>query len=244
VRTPNNKYSSTANGPLRLHILFRFLPASIWLICDAVTCAIQITPPGNVGTTKLEFSRKQIVKADTVKVDKDHVFQRLDTAPSSRQRQNKYKKKVLGPDEDGFYDSYFVVLRPPMYNQNPTDETAENEKDLAALEPFINRNDDSGNIFVPMRKFNVGRTRRRTRTMAMKVESYAKQRRNQLTIKENAPLSWLGIVLMILGLFLLLLTILIGQFVDEAKTGGPGVRRSRRKVSASGRKKISSGKIH
>eukprot|EP00546_Thalassionema_frauenfeldii_P001404 CAMPEP_0178939004 /NCGR_PEP_ID=MMETSP0786-20121207/26644_1 /TAXON_ID=186022 /ORGANISM="Thalassionema frauenfeldii, Strain CCMP 1798" /LENGTH=255 /DNA_ID=CAMNT_0020617783 /DNA_START=177 /DNA_END=944 /DNA_ORIENTATION=+ len=220
--------------------LLRNASASIWLTCDAETCAIQITPPGNVGTTKLEFSRNQIVKANAVKVDKDHVFQRLDSGTKPRQntKYKKYKIHSVGPDKDGFYDSYDVALRPPGQDQDP------NEKDLTPLEPFIYRSDESGIIFIPMRKYNLGRTKRRTKTMIMKVQSYTSQRRNQLTMKENAPLSWQGTVSIIFGMFLLLLTILIGQFVDETKTVGPGVRRSSRKVPANSRRKISNGKMH
>jgi len=210
--------------------------ASTWLTCNDLICTIQVTPFGNVGTTELEFPRSQIVKADAVKVDKDHVFQRLDSGVSYHNRKN----KNIGPDGDGLYDSYVIVLRTPVDDE---------ENDLTALEKFTYR-DNEGNLVMPMRKYNLGRTRRRTKTMTVKVDTYVKRRRKSLVLKESAPLSWQGIVLLVLGIFLLLLTLLIGQFIEETKqpTIGPGARRADRRIQQnrrtiqSSRSKMPSGK--
>jgi len=190
--------------------------ASTWLLCGDSNCTMQVTPFGNVGTTEVEFSRNQIVTADAVKVDKNHVFQRLDLEVSY-QRVHR-KNQNIGPDKDGLYESYVVKLRSPV---------DESENELTALEKFAYW-DNEGNLVMPMRKYNLGRTRRRVKMMTVKVDTFIKKRRNTLLLKENAPLSWKGIVLLVLGMFLLLLTLLLGQFVEETKEPiiGPGARRA------------------
>jgi hypothetical protein len=63
--------------------------------------------------------------------------------------------------------------------------------------------------------------------MVNKVDTYVKQRRDKLVLKENASLSVWGILQLIFGIFMLLLTILLGQFMEESKPrrhGGPGAR--------------------
>lgn len=73
-----------------------------------------ITPRG-FATTEFEFSRKQIIQSDIIKVDKHHGYVRHDGGKqpdhhySAKARKQK-RKYVQGPDIDGNYDSYTMVL--------------------------------------------------------------------------------------------------------------------------------------
>jgi hypothetical protein len=233
------------------------IAASIWLTCHAVDCTLQITPPSREGTTEFKFSRKQLVRTDSIVVDKDHQFVRFDTGPPaahhySAKARKKKKQSRSGPDIDGNFATYTIVLRPPIENTDPNDETGQYEADLTPLEDFTYRDADTDNVVLHMRKYNLGKTHRRSKTMSNKIDSYVKQRRHQLVIKENAPISWQGILALVIGLFLLLLTVLIGQFAEEPRTGGPGTRRSAgssssstaRRSSGGTSRKHTSGKLH
>mmetsp|Transcript_39852 Transcript_39852/g.56170 ORF Transcript_39852/g.56170 Transcript_39852/m.56170 type:complete len:303 (+) Transcript_39852:133-1041(+) len=204
--------------------------ASIWLTCHAQYCLLQITPPGRVGTTSFEFSRHQLVRGRAIKVNKYGEFIGIDNSPTlplytSKGKKNKKSTGSKGPDTNGHYDSYFVVLKDGS-SDNPHDEY---ETDLSAIDHFVTRDPefpDHANL--QMRKFNLGQTRRRTKTLVSKIDSYQKNRRHQLTLKENATLSWQGILALILGLFGGMLTCIIGQFYDEPSSiGGPGARQRR-----------------
>ena len=129
------------------------------------------------------------------------------------------------------------------------------EKPLDALLPFLektlrNERDEPTEYRLIVRKFRVASSRRRLRTMVQKVSSYIKRRRQKLIVKENAPPSWQGILMLVLGLVGFLLSILLGQLWEEdhpqlsyqqqrklkqqqrqrqkqrnATAGGPGARR-------------------
>jgi hypothetical protein len=225
--------------------------ASIWLTCHAVECTVKITPPSSFTTTKLTFSRKQLVKTQAIKVDKDHNFVKIDSGPpmhrytKDARKKQKRKKNNGGPDDDGNYDSYTMVLRPPIENNDPEDETAQFEVALSALDAFTYDEEGTDNRVLPMRQFNIGQTKRRTRTMTSKVDSYIQQRRHQLIIKENASLSWQGVLAVVFGLFFLLITFLVGSFFDEltTPTGGPGTRRKTTAPKKKTRKTVP-GKYH
>lgn len=204
--------------------------ASVWLTCHAQYCDLKITPPGRLGTIKVEFSRQQIVKSVAIKIDKQGNFVKLDNSPTipmySGKRKGKYKSNSKGPDREGLYDSYTLVLR----DGAPESSSNEYEASLDTIKQFTHPEEggNNENLVLSMRRFNFGQTRRRTKTMVSKVDAYLKHRRHQLTIKENSPLSWQGIVGLVLGLFGFLLTCLIGQFWDEPnQVGGPGARRRR-----------------
>lgn len=203
--------------------------ASIWVTCHAVECTLQITPPNGLGTTTLNFSRKQLVKSQAIKVDKLNNFVRVDSGQlnhnySAKARKTQ-KKNRAGPDIDGNYDSYTMHLRPPIQNDDPDDESAKYEIDLAKIEQFTSRDEGTENRVLAMRQFNIGQTKRRSKTMTNKLDAYIQQRRHQLVIKENSSLGWQGVVALVFGIFFIMLTCLAGQFVDEPKTGGPGTRR-------------------
>lgn len=122
---------------------------------------------------------------------------------------------------------YNILQRPPIVNDDPDDESGQYEADLSPLDEFTYPDEDNNNRVIPMRKFNLGQTKRRTRTMKGKIDSFINLKRHQLIIKENAAVSWKGILALVFGLFLLMLTFLIGQFYEEptAQLKGPGTRR-------------------
>ena len=154
----------------------------------------------------------------------------------------KGKKKTTtsykGPDNNGHYPSYRITLRDASNNQqqrsseqtgDSVDGGAEIVEDvsLAPLDAFLERGEgDERSIII--RQFGIQQSRRRVKTTAQKIDSYVKRRRHKLTVKENAPPSWQGILLLVLGLFGLLLSLLIGQFWEEAaptrRQSGPGAR--------------------
>ena len=78
-----------------------------------------------------------------------------------------------------------------------------------------------------IRKFGINQSRRRVKTTVQKIDSYIKRRRHKLTVKENTPPAWQGILLLVLGIFGLLLTMLIGQYwepPEKKRQTGPGTR--------------------
>lgn len=220
--------------------------ASIWLTCHAVECTLEISPPKRRKSVKFKFSRKQLVKSQTIKVDKYNNFVALDTGKPPRystDARRTQSKARAGPDVDGNYDSYTIHLRPPIKNEDPDDATAQYEVDLHPIEQFTSPDENSDNRVLNMRSFNLGQTKRRTSTMTGKVDSYILQRRHQLMIKENAALTFMGIMALVLGLFGILMTALVGQLWDEdpKKTGGPGTRRTKQQMK---KVKASPGKRH
>jgi hypothetical protein len=80
-----------------------------------------------------------------------------------------------------------------------------------------------------LRKMNIYQSRRRVKSTVQKIDSYIKRRRHKLTVKESTPPSWQGILLLVVGIFGIVLTALIGQFSESDETpkrrqGGPGTR--------------------
>lgn len=179
-------------------------------------------------------------------MDKYNNFVALDTGKPPRystDARRTQSKSRAGPDVDGNYDSYTIHLRPPIKNEDPDDATAQYEVDLHPIEQFTSPDENTDNRVLNMRSFNLGQTKRRTSTMTGKVDSYILQRRHQLMIKENAALSFMGIMALVLGLFGILMTALVGQLWDEdpKKTGGPGTRRNKQQMK---KMKASPGKRH
>lgn len=209
---------------------------------------MQITPPGRGGGVEVDFARRQLVEAQAIKVDSEGKFVKLDDASDPvltyRNKQKKgYKKNTNykqhysgGPDKEGYYDSYHLVLRPGKADEDNMDENKKGEEDdddkveestFDAIKEYTTL-DNEGRLVISMRRFSLGQTRRRTRILVNKVDSYVKQRRHKLVLKENSSVSVWGILQLVFGLLMLLLIILLGQFMEEPKPrrhGGPGARR-------------------
>jgi len=165
-------------------------------------------------------------------------------------KKNKNKKKYKrvinrGPDKNGNYDSYIVILREPLPDNDVEEEEDPNESPSkrmqrkmtaqhkrmehdptslsAQLAPFAVTNDLSNTdaaasdteFIMHLRDFNVGITRRLARTSVSKINAYTKGRRSNVIIRENRPVKWQGLVLLILGIFSFVLCLLLGQFAEE-----------------------------
>jgi len=148
-----------------------------------------------------------------------------------------------GPDTDGNYDSYVIILRDPLPPSDESDEEADpNEspskkmqRQMAAAHRFMSRdpnslasllapfaiatdggsNSDSTEYVIHPRDFNMGQTRRMARTSVSKIIAYSKGRRSSCIIRESRPVAWQGLVLLIIGIFSLVLCLLLGQFWEE-----------------------------
>ena len=217
-----------------------FVIASIWLTCHSQECELEIYPPSSRKQHHIWFGRKQLVKSQAIKVTSSGDFARLDTgnafprgtANGSKQQSKKYNSNSkYGPDENGHFDDYTIVLRPPEDDPRPDlnkDDSEWFEKELIELAPYTYREESSGNYVLHMRMFNMRQSKRRTRTMVSKLESYINHRRQKLVIKENSPLSWQGMLSLMLGLFSLLIGILIWQFVEDDKAQKVAKRRKQK----------------
>ena len=172
---------------------------------------------------------------------------------------NKYKKKKnsgpkgmyytrTGPDENGNYDSYIVVLRdllPPSdtlhveedviggeHHLNPNDEgpskmmqrqMAERHEQMlhdptsfaSRIGPFAILSHDSLEYIIHLRDFNVDKTHRLARTTVSKINAYVNKKRTSFIIREERPVMWQGLVLLILGIFSFVLCLLLGIFWEE-----------------------------
>jgi hypothetical protein len=249
IRHNNGELNDCIVASACAYSLTRISIASVWLTCHAEECTLEITPPGRGGGVALDFARRQLIEAKAIKVDSEGKFVKLDDAAdpflSYRNKQKKgYKKHTKyksdytgGPDSEGYYDSYHLVLQPGKSDvDDKEDENKEGEEDdddkvedsnFDAIKDYTSL-DDEGRLVISMRRFNLGQTRRRTRTLVNKVDAYVKQRRHMLVMKENSSLSVWGILQLVVGLFMFLLTILLGLFIEEPKPrrhGGPGARR-------------------
>lgn len=180
------------------------------------------------------FARTQLHSAQAIKTDKGGKFIEIDTEKYELPQRKKGKKKYKngqhqrGPDENGMYRTY----RLKFYKASP-DRTHRTEEDVAdgdfsILKDFLEDDEEEGVKTMQMRHFGLSQTRTRVRSNINKVESYVKKRRQKLVIKESVPLPWQGILCLVFGLLGFLLTLLIGQFWEEAPKPmrGPGARRS------------------
>lgn len=166
-----------------------------------------------------------------------------------RKKKNKsYAAKMFGPDENGYYASYTLVLRDPTPDLNDGENEEETSPSMkmaarhkamlhdpnsvaAQLAPFALRSSgdemDSLEYNLHLRDFNIGQTRRLPRTAVAKINSYAKGRRSSFAIREARPVSWQGLTLLILGIFSLVLCLLLGQFWEEYDATKDGSYRKR-----------------
>lgn len=168
-----------------------------------------------------------------------------------RKKKKKYKKNSSstyrngGPDADGNYDSFILVLRDPLPPSSESDKEIDPDespskrmqRQMAAqhntmthdpnslatlLAPFAITKDGSNDelststeYIIHPRDFNLGQTRRLARTAVSKVSAYTKGRRASCIVRESRPVSWQGLVLLILGIFSFVLCLLLGQFWEE-----------------------------
>ncbi|CAB9499653.1 expressed unknown protein [Seminavis robusta] len=230
----------------------RWNHASVHLTCHSEECTFWITPQGWNGSHKATFPRHQLVSAEAMKVTKEGEFvemsPRLDNfqdIPGKGKNKNKKKtSSYKGPDKNGHYPSYRVTLRVASEEQQQqqtgdstpgdAEEILSNEipsSPLTTIERFMEKGSEENTLTIIIRKFNIGQSRRRVKTTVQKIDSYIKRRRHKLTIKENVPPAWQGILLLVVGIFGLLLTVLIGQFWDDdsshlpkKRQSGPGTR--------------------
>ena len=151
-----------------------------------------------------------------------------------------------GPDEDGNYDSYVLVAsefgpdkanddddgategteaqnqqkKPPRIGRHPTN----------SLEPLsrIVQPNEAGEYVMQMRRFNLGQSRRKALTTVTRINSYIRNRRHKLQIRETKHVAWQAIVAIVFGIFSLILSLLCGQFWEPEpihhRVGGPGMR--------------------
>lgn len=154
----------------------------------------------------------------------------------NKKKTNKGKKgyqsgSYKGPDEDGNYRSYTIKFLASSPSPKGESQDGAQDGDFSGLDWCLEKehSEESGDIYVlHMRKFGLKQSRTRIRSAVNKVESYVKRRRQKLLVKETAPLPWQGLLGLIFGALGLILTLIIGQFWEEApkKQGGPGARRS------------------
>lgn len=245
-------YYATVGCILMAYFGYRWLRwshASIHLICHTQECTFTITPRGWNGSHKVTFPRGQLVKAEALKVNNDGDFVELSPRLDSfvdvpgKGKNKKKSTSYKGPDKFGHYPSYRITLKEftKMPDHHATvqqtgdspDGAAEEEPNndiedvrLTPLENWMERGEDFTMSLI-IRKHGIFQSRRRVKTTVQKIDSYIKRRRHKLTVKENTPPSWQGILMLVLGLFGLLLTLLIGQFWEPEPTrrpSGPGTR--------------------
>jgi hypothetical protein len=154
-------------------------------------------------------------------------------------KKGKYKSYYMtGPDADGNYDSYAVVVRDPLPSSFNGDEESDPDespskrmqRQMAArhnsmmndpnsfaslIAPYAITSNDSMEYIIHLRDFNVGQTHRLPRTSVSKVNAYTTGRRKNFVLRESRPVKWQGLVLLIVGIFSLVLCLLLGVFWEE-----------------------------
>lgn len=122
-----------------------------------------------------------------------------------------------GPDKDGHYDSYSIILENPSSDEyKHRDESLKTTPmtDLKPILPFGTIN-EHGQYVLIFRQMGIAHSKRRVRTVVQKIETYLNQRRSKIVIQEEKDLNWKGIVGLVVGLFGVLVTILFGQLLEE-----------------------------
>jgi hypothetical protein len=235
------------------------------LHCHSIACDLSIYPIGFKRTIHLyNIPRQQIINVQSVKTisngtfvtDQNIVLMETFKKKYSKHQPSSYSKSssYKGPDENGHYISYAIVLqdknpnqqqqeRIGMINQDSNDGNNNNneeeitpipEVELQPILPFLqnidNDNDNGQQYRLIPRMFYAKHSQRRVRSMISKIETYIKHRRQKLIIIENASPAWQGIVLIVFGAVTILITCTLGQFTNETNYYDP--YSSRRNVSS------------
>ena len=218
---------------------------------------------------RIEFTREQLVRSDNIlwnphdekivenyglsspTYDNKEEEEELDISKKrpnkgrkKKKKKKKFSKKMWGPDDDGNYHSYTLVLRDaiPQLDEDSKGNNEDNDESpsmkmarqmhhmhdvmlndpeslAAKLSQFVilsgKQHDNPLQYNLHLRDFNVAQTRRLARTSVSKINAYAKGRRSSFSIREARPISWQGLTLFILGIFSLILCLLLGQFWEE-----------------------------
>jgi len=221
----------------------------------------------NYGSNSPTYSSQQTNEDE----DESTTGSKRPTKPWNKHNKKKRKGRPSyrsgGPDDDGFYDSYVIVLRDPLPAENLSENEGIDESPSKKMQrqmqtqhkfmendpnslssllvPFaiqdgsesrynsrrINENKDT-NLFnteyiIHPRDFNVGQTRRLSRTAVAKINAYTKGRRTNFILRESRPVAWQGLILLILGIFSFVLCLLLGQFYEESDPTKEGSYRKR-----------------
>ena len=204
--------------------------------CHARACYIDITPPGFQGTRRIKVGRSQVVRSQATKVDKFGKFVENDTGSIVYRPRKSKDYNSRGPDANGNFESYNLILSngkttagtDSNKDESSAEDNDDEETDLSELAEFVTIEDTSGHYVLSMRQYNFGQTRRRSKTMVNKIDAYIRRRRHKLLIKENAELSVIGIILIVLGMFGLLVVLLLGEFWEDTRLGG--VKRKKKRA--------------
>ena len=172
-----------------------------------------------------------------------------------KKKKKKFNSKMWGPDDNGNYHSYILVLRDATPDLDETDSKGREEDEspsmkmarqmqqrhhammndpdslAAKLSQFAihggKEDDNSLEYHMHLRDFNIAQTRRLARASVSKINAYAKGRRSSFSIREARPVSWQGLTLLIIGIFSLILCLLLGQFWEEYDATKDGSYRKR-----------------
>ena len=242
----------------------------MWLTCTSKSCELEITPPGPPKVTRITILREQIIRSDVVKVDADgevvrvlegtaasgvmpHRYTSADKKKRGKAKGPRYDLGDKGPDEDGNYDSYVLVIREDGADTSASANEKEDGVDVDgdgdvssgsedgktqrkpgkhptnSLEPLnrIIEPNDKGEYIFHMRRFNLGQSRRKALSTVTRINSYIRNRRHKLAVRETKHVAWQAIVAIVLGLFSLILSLLCGQFFEPEHIHsviGPGTR--------------------
>jgi hypothetical protein len=230
----------------------RYRSGGIVIDCHSVTCELKVEPLGWAKPVRiLNLPRHQIISTMGVKTTKDGTFVTDQNValnePFIPGQTKDYKKKssYKGPDADGYYISYGIVLQDKKSvdnNHAPEGENVMNDADdvdLQALVPYadpyertVHEGEQPSSVkyyrLIP-RQFGVRESKRRVRTMVTKLDGYIQRRRQKLIVREFAPPAWQGVVLMVVGSMTFFVALALGQCTDPVVPGGTnGVRRQRR----------------
>jgi hypothetical protein len=249
-------YISMVSCLLSLFIGWRWLmyySAYLNINCNSTDCFLKLAGTGRFKKVNLQIPRHQISAVNGIKVSSWGVVQedkvnmnnewkQLQKTKKGKKQKNSAINSYKGPDENGHYLSYAVILKDKGSSVPKTEQDGDqqhekladlesSEKDLSELVGHFGERLPSGEVRISMRQFGATQTHRRVRNMVSKLDSYISKRRQKLTVRESAPANWKAILMIVFGLVGFLISILIGLFWDEndegyrKKEGGPGARR-------------------
>lgn len=221
----------------------RYQNSFIHLNCHSMECHVKIQPSGWYKPVQVTIAREQITETKPVKTKRDGTFvtgenvspddyQRTYDVNDKKKKNKKRTSNYKGPSDDGNYITYAIWIRDRSpHESTETSPHGENHpadgnptipyKSLAPISKYLQVSSESNEAGVGteyrlvMKQFTVVQSRRRVRTMVQKISGYIRRRRQQVIIKENANVSWVGVLLITAGIIGFLLSLLLGQLWIE-----------------------------
>lgn len=215
--------------------------ASTVLTCQKKTtganmCTLAIKRFGERKKVTEKIHRTQIVRTNMVEINENNRILKFVTTDGEPDPEGQVEA-IFDRVE---YMSYTMVLRP--FDKSETDDDDDdddsNNNNLDALRDNLHRlgltRNARGEYQLIMRPYEPNKRRNTSRNQYNRLRQYVSRTRHGVTLRERRGAGWKGIAALVLGMFGIMLTALLGQFWEEDTR--PFVSRRRSSANASSTK--------